>query len=1522
MNFTFELQFFSCKVIKKLLKIALGIVLVVLLLLSIVLLVFQYKPVQTWAAKKVAASLSKKLHTKVYIGGLYLKPFTSVMLDSLYVLDKNKDTILSTPELEVAINSFTIPGSIKKHLLDLRLIQLDNASVYLKKQKDGKSNLDFIIDYFNSPPDSTKKKTPSKPWTVKFEKIVINNMHFRYKNQKVDTLMKQVNFDDVDVHNFSTVIGNMDVTHHLFKGDISSLTLKEAKSGFYLKNLAGHATVDTNQVLVTNMHLQTDHSNLRNYFRMKFKSFDDFNDVEDKVYMDGDFKNSQISSSDIAYFTDGLDKTKFDLGLDGRIKGFVNNLRAKDLTIMGGQSTYIKGDFSLKGLPDWKNTFLELNFEQVATNKKDLDYLYSNFSGKANAKVPDVIAKFGDVNFSGRFTGLQNDFIAYGSFKTKLGRFDPDINLKIAKNGTPSYSGKIATYNFDLGKLIDVSDLGRTTLTADVNGSGDDLKTLATKLNANIRNISFKGYTYNNLALNGSFIKKVATGHVAINDNNIKLVADGSVDLNPKLPAYNFDASINNARLHTLKLLSDTITLTAQMHSDFAGNTLNNTEGKLLLSKVRISDPRKDYIVDSVYLSANGVGDDREISLKSDIANGSIKGKYDLPTLPAYFVTVVKRYIPSLKTDITTTRPQNFSFNLTLKKTDALLTFFNPDFSVPDQGTFVGKFNSEDKTAVLNGYVKTIKFGSNIFHDLIIDESTNDQYLGLNISLSKINFSDSLFVKNINITNFVKKDSVNFNIKLADKDATNQLDLYGLVQFARDTTARLKILPSDLILEHQDWHIDNQVRIRVLDGKTQVSGFELSNNKQKVKINGFISASPADELKVQFENFSMTTFDQLVKSADVKLKGRLNGDVLLSAVTSSPTFDSHLAIDSFMMNKTFIGNVKVASTLDSNRQQANIKMNILNRGLETMNIAGAYILGKNTNDALNFNVKMNQTEAIIFEPFVKGLVSNLKGTISADLKLSGSPSDPQFNGNITLENTGVTVNYLKTAYTVSHKLNVANSIVTVDDMMLKDVKGGTGTANGKIDLSDLSEPDIEVELKTKNMMALNTTFKDNHLYYGTAFATGTFKFSGPTDNMNIDIKAKTEAGTVFNIPLNTSSTVGDYEFIRYVNHRDTAAKSPDITKAFDGITLNFDLSVDEKTTVKITTDYGKLEGNGVANNLKLNISSLGDFNMYGNFLITTGKFDFIAKDVISKNFQVTQGGTIRWTGDPTNAGINLKAIYEVRTDISPLYQAAGQASAKGNNQVLVQADLILTNTLLQPVIDFDFNFPTDPSIKDDLGTYLNDYNNRSQQALSVIMRRSFASNGANDNITTQAVSIGSEALSEFLFNRLNTVISQSNAIHNLDLNIRSFNDASASLRLFNERILLSGSLYNNTGTDLLYANTNLFNSNFSTLSKDFSAQYLILQNGTLNAKYSYRLLNSTTLNNIDQQIGAQYVNGLGLVYQRDFDTFGEFLRNIFSSSGNRKKPVNPLPEPIKTPSTPPPASVSSDSKGMEEDDNQ
>lgn len=1471
-------------------------------MISIVLLLFQFKSVQTWAAKKAAGYLSNKLATKVDIKGLYIEPFSSIAIDTLTILDKQHDTLLFAPKLRVTLNGFSPFTSIENKYIDVSKVELDGGSFYLKKLKKG-SNLSFIIDSLSGPPQKNKPSTRSKPFTLKLEKIVINHFHFRYWNtKKPDTVSPQLNFDNVDLHDFSATIKNPDFTHHLFKGNLRDITLHDWKSGFYVKRFNADATVDSNEITTQNLLIETGHSLIRNFMHMKFKTFDDFDKIEERVYMDGDFKESRISSYDIAFFTDGLTKTKFDLGLTGRITGYVYDLKARNMLITGGKASYLKGNFNLRGLPKWENTFLDLDIQELATNKADMDFLAANFSGDPRQRAYDIFSKFGNMNFSGRYTGFQNDFVAYGTFKSKLGRVDPDINLKIDKAGVPSYSGKVDFYGFDLGGLIGNDVFGRTTLTANVSGRGFGLDNLNSTIDARVSDVEFKNYDYQALNVSGSVADKIAKAKISIGDQNLDLTLNGSVDLNANLPAYDLTANINKAYLNNLNLLADTIKLSTQMTGKFSGTNLNNLTGDLSLRQTRVADPRNDYPIDSLILSSTGSGNSRMISLRSDVTDGYIKGHFDVPTLPDYFKTIVKKYLPSLQTAKVDTKPQNFSFNLNLKNPDPLIAFFRPDLKVPDQGTFIGQFNSEAKTAQLNAYIKTIKLGKLVFHDFIIDESTNNDYLGLNLSLSRLNITDSLFIKNISVTNDVRRDSLNFNIKLSDQNAVNSLDLYGLVKFGTDTTARLQLLPSDVMLQHQDWRLATKVNIRLINGKTSVSGFELSNGKQVARINGLISDNPEDILKVSFEKFNMDNLDQLTRPAGITLMGTLNGEVKLSAVTGPSGIDALLGIDSLVMNKTLVGNVKIESTLGSDRKGAGVKLNIHNHGLETVNIAGLYNLGVKDNN-FDFNVKMDHTEAIIFEPFIKDLVSNIKGTVSTDLKLTGTPDKPLFNGHVILENTGVTVNYLKTPYTVTDTLDMVNSVINLNRMTLRDNAKGVGIVTGKIDLTDLANFDIEANVQAKKLLTLNTTFKDNHLYYGTAYATGNFSFSGPIANMNIDIKAKTDAGTVFNIPLNTSSTVSDNDFITYVDHNSPTPVINLLPKAFNGVTLNFDLSVDDKTTVKITTDYGVLEGNGTAKDLKLNINSLGDFEMFGDFLINSGKFEFTAKNFISKNFTVNQGGTIRWTGNPSNSTVNLNAVYEVRTDIAPLYQAAGSQSPKGHSLELVQADLILTKSLLQPAIDFDFTFPLDPSIKDDLSNYLSDVNNRNQQALSIIVRREFA-NGANNNLTNQVLGTAGEAVSEFAFNRLNSLIAQSN-VKNFDLNIRSFNDASASLRI-KDRVILTGSLFNSyIGSSDLFAqnSSSFFNSSFNQLTKDFEAQYLIRPGGDLSAKYSYRVLNSTTLNTLYDNLSVQYVNGIGLIYQRDFDSFGEFLRNFFRTHSKKDTTKKPIPV-ITTPDRP------------------
>ena len=1433
------------------------------MLLGVALFSLQFKPVQTYVAQKAAAYLSKELKTTIKIGGLYVKPFKSVVLENLVVLDQQKDTLANFPKFLVDINKF----SLKERILDVNTVQVNNGSFFLKDYQNGSSNLDFIIDYFDTPSPTPKKKKKKK-FQFLFNRVILNNLAFKYKNLKFNNTVKGVNFEDIDLKQLNGIFEKLNTTDHLIQANIKNLTFRE-KSGFYLKNLSAFTTVDTNAIELKKLMLVTNQSRLTDYYQMKFSKFKDFNNYVEKVRMKANFKDSHVSSRDIAYFAPELNKMKLDIDVDGQISGYVSDLKAKKLAVKAGRATYIKGDFTMKGLPDWDQTFMDMKIEMAGTNKKDLEEILTDVTGKPMKSIPAIVNKFGNVNFNGSFTGFQNDFIAYGEFKTNLGRFKSDVNLKIDKKGFPSYTGNVQTFDFNLGELLNEKSLGRITSELYVKGKGAEVKELTEQLNGNVTYIDFNGYRYRNVKIDGTFDKKYFDGSLKINDKNVQLVFDGGVNLNPKLPVFNFKASIKNARLKTLKLYKDSLKVDADFSTNFSGNNLDNIQGNLLVQHITLNNKKGIYHIDSVQLDAKGIGQERSLAIKSDIFDASIKGQYDLNTIVSYYKAIAKTYIPSLDADIISYKTQIFDFNLRVKKFEPIAELVAPGLQLDDQAILIGSFDSRNNTATLNGSIRKLTYKGITANNIIIEENTTAKQLQAIITSDRVDLNDSLYIKNVNIANVLRNDSLALNLKMSNADDANQLDLNGLVEFVNDS-AKISILPSILKINSEDWNIQEKVRINFNKGKTEIQNFSLSNNKQMLSIDGVLSDDPKDMLLLGLDNFSLKTLNPFVKTLGVKLAGNANGKTRLYNLLKTPVINDSLTIDSLNFNDTYIGRLTDTSSYDQVKNAVNVYTQILADDKETFKITGGVDLKEKN---IDLQVKLDGSKLTVLEPFVKKLVSNLKGNISADLTVKGPLDKPRINGDISFDRGEVTVNYLKTAYTLNDKIQVDNSVIQINDLALEDVEGNEAVANGTVDLNNLDDPNIQVKLKATNFMALNTTSKDNSLYYGRAYATGDFSFSGPTSSMLINIDAKTEKGTIFNLPLNSSETISDKDFITFVS-KDTT-KTVKKQTSFDGLKMNFRLRVDPNSVANIYTVLGKLSGKGNAE-LELNITSAGDFEMKGDYIIESGLFDFTAQEVINKRFEIRQGGTIRWTGNPANAQINLKAIYALRASTADLYTAANQdQTSNANERVQTEVEMGLSGLLMQPDIKLDIFFPANPAIKEKLQSYFNDGNNLNTQALSLIIQRRFAPGTGKENLGQQLGSVGTSTASELIFNQFNNLLSSLN-LNFVDINIRSFNEASASFKFFNDRIIINAGIVDNTKSSTDYS-VGLFKDN---VGKEVEILGLIRKDGTLVGKLANK---PPTQQSIFANPGVDpnaNVTSFGLIYSQQFDTFREFLQKV------------------------------------------
>jgi len=1379
--------------------------------------------------------------------------------------------------------------SIDKKIIDINTVQINNGQFFLKDFKDKSSNLDFIINYFDSGKPKVKKKK-SKPFDVNLGRLILNKFAFRYinYNSKDTTQGKSVNFDNVNVKELSGIFEGLDTKKHLLKTNIKNLTLKE-RSGFYLKNLTAQTTVDSNAIELKNLLLETNQSRLTNYYQMRFKSFRDFNHYIDNVRMKAIFKDSHITSRDVAFFAPEMNTMKLDLDVDGQITGLVNNLKAKKLSLRTGKATHIKGDFILKGLPKWKETFMDLNIEMAGTNKTDLDEVLAGITNSKKKIVPVIVKKFGNINFNGSFTGFQNDFIAYGEFKTKLGRVVSDVNMKIDKNEVPSYTGNVKTYDFNIGDLLDEKSLGRISSSLYVKGRGTELKDLTEKINGDVTYIDFNRYRYRNVKIDGTFDKKYFDGKLSINDRNVKLIFDGGVNLNPKLPVFNFNASISKARLKALKLLKDSLMVDAKFTTNFSGTNLNNISGKLLIQQIRLQNPKGVYSIDSVQLMANGNGANRVLDIRSDIFDASIKGEYDLNSIASYYKAIAKTYVPSLKADIIKYNKQIFQFNLQVKKFEPLAQILAPGLELEEGATLTGVFDSRNNTATLNGFVKKLKYNGIVVNNIILDENTTTQQLQLIVTSDRVQLNDSLFIKDVNISNILRNDSLAFNVKMSNTEEDNQLDLNGLVEFTKnqDTTARLSVLPSILKINNEEWRIQEKVRIVLNNGKTEISNFDLTNGEQQVTIDGLISKDPKDLISVGFKDFSLKTLNPFTKGFGVKLAGNVNGKTDLYGVLKTLRVTDDLKVDSLNFNDIYIGTLTDTSSYNNESQKLNVFTRIVADNSENFKLTGNLDLKEKQ---IDLAVKMDDSKLTVLEPFVKKLVSNLKGNISADLTVKGKLEKPEINGTLSLDKGQLMVNYLKTTYVITDKVEVNNSVIKLENFVLKDLEDHEATAIGSVDLNEIDNPTLNVKINANSFMALNTTAKDNSIYYGRAYGTGVFTFTGPTDNMKIDIKAKTEKGTVFNLPLNSSETVSDKDFINFVS-RDSAVVVKKKTN-FEGLTLSFKLTIDPNTTANIYTTLGNLSGKGNAE-LSLNINSVGDFEMSGDYIIETGSFDFTAQEIINKKFEIRQGGTIRWTGNPTAAQINLKAVYALRASLNDLYKAANRdASSNANQRVNTEVEMGLTGLLLKPDIKLDINFPSQPSIKEELQTYFSDQNNLNLQAFSLIIRRSFAPGNGGQSIGNQLSSTATSTATELVFNQFNNVLSSLN-LNFVDLNVRSLSEANASFKFFNDRLIINAGIVDRNSVN----DFTVIDFSKDNVGREVEALFLIKKDGSLTAKAANK---PPTQQSIFLNSGISptaNVTSFGLVYTQQFDTFKEFIQKI---SGAYRRNLKRKQSPVKT----------------------
>ena len=1480
------------KYIKKVLRgLALGLGIILLLLVSVIISL-QFSSVQTYVSQKLAAYISKTLNYRFSIGKVAINYHGRVQINDIFLGDGRGDTLIYLQNLKAGLHN--IPLSVNP--LNLGAIDISRGVFNIKKYKGDSTNT--FIKFINSfgPGDSTKKSA----FKLNCKRLRIYNSRFIFHDQNIPDEGKDINYDHLVIKKFNTELQNLKVVDDEIQCYIRSMAFNE-KSGFKVSQFNTDLQLNSENIHCNNLKIKTGLSLINASIDFTYKNWESLGDFVNKVGVNCNFSKSHLNLADLAYFSDAIWGIRNMYTINGSMYGTIADLRTKKLSIGFGKKSNVLVSGFIKGLPDAENAVFKFTVHNANSNKKDLEQIIlPPFGPHDQFVLPDMVGNAGDFSFKGMYTGRFTNFKIDGDINSALGALKADIKLSTETQNDLSYDGKISTESFYLGRLLDLEpELGVVAFSAKINGNGLQASKLNGTYQLDASSIAFHNYKYGNIHLNAKALAGNIVGKLDITDPNVTVKLDVGIDFATEvenLKAKGFIDRLRPGRLHLSSYFDSSSYVSSDVDLNIKGFGLNQLTGYINLNQMFFALNGKGIYSNAITFSSGKTGEVRSLSLSSDFLDANIDGIINLATIGRDLKKLSNRYLHWFKLGADTVpQKQQFNIVLTVKKINPLLAIVKPELSLMPGSQLSAGVNTDFLYAFkIGANFPQIVYGTKRISGLSVSTTyTAENISQIKIKTDKVYLADSTYFNGLMLQVSARDHVLKNDLFINDfPEQSNKAVLHFTTSTVKDSTVRIHFNPSDILLNNKKWTIDPANNIEI--GRyIAIQNLNFSNAQQQLKIEGeYKLASSANAksrdliMELQLSSFDLESVNQYTKTVGYNIAGIADGKVNLITNTTSSRLGlaSNMEVKHISVNNDSLGNLKLNAAWDDESKRVALGAVILQGRTKILDVNGYYDT-KLKNDNLSFNISLQKFYLQVFNAYLKDYVSEIKGQVSAEVKVSGTFDQPSIIGSMQFQRTSFIINYLGTRYNTSDKVLITGKSFVFNDFVLNDVNGNQAKVNGSIDHKNFSNIKMLLNVRTNNFQLLNTTERDNELYYGTAYTSGTARFLGTLANLKIEVDMTTNKGTKFNIPLTNANSVSESNFITFIDTRNLDPTQKRLLLAntkkrvdLSGMELDFDLNVTDDAELQIIFDQKvgdviKTKGNG---NIKLAINTLGKFNIYGSYSIVSGDYLFTLQNFINKRFKISEGN-IRWTGDALGATLNIFAVYQTRASIYELIP-----DEQYRNRIPVDCILKISNTLADPEISFDLTLPgVDENTK---AIALGSLRSRgdqaiTQQVLSLLVFNRFTSVGNTPGGGGSVASgFGTNTGTEFLANQVGNLISGNGNI-DVGFNYHAKDELSNqqyqvmfNTRVFNDKLSLNGNVGQNSNSV----------QNTTNIVGDFNAEYSLSNTVRLKA---FNRSNVYSLTNYY----APYTQGIGITYKEEFDTIEQLMRRWQQRKVRRKE---------------------------------
>ncbi|MDR2413362.1 MAG: translocation/assembly module TamB [Odoribacteraceae bacterium] len=1440
--------------------------------------------IQTRLVGYFTRQLGERTGLNISIGKVDFRPLETIVLEEVLLRDERQDTVLFVGRLFARLDSVRL----MHRSCVVRELRLEKAFLDYRVPDGGGSPLDSLLAAF-SRGDDAPGNAPG--WRINLSGIELRDCRVNYADADPRPVEAGVNWTDMECQEVYATLRAIEFPGGGFRARVEGLRLKE-KSGLTLHELTANVFADSARLLVTDGSLRVEESRLHldtlayewipgaGYWR-------DFVRKMPQRYL---FSDAEVHLDDLFYFSDALQDLHGVVSGSGEVYNTVDNLAGRNIDLFIGEKSRVRADFRANGLLRVEDARLEIDLQETLLSPAELRGLYLPWIEEHYLPIPGILDRYDTFNISGTFSGELLDFIITARCTTPGIGGNVVVTYRSGENGY-DYAGELHMDHVDYARLSGQDFLGAGTF--DGKFSGGYPRDTSFLFEGEAARVSlFDGVTRDvKLSVNGTGNRY----HVraSVDNDSVRALVAAEYETRDSMTSIRArgEMSVRKWDSWAPTLFAPGESIAAR----FAGEWNEGRKGgrdecraDLRLS-LGYSNERGSIEIDPLHFAHAMIAGEGRTTLESNLVDVELAGNYQGLQPGKLWDYLLYTYFPSSEQAVRQPLPGlDLSCSVVMKNLNAILPLLYPGVSLSDQATLLAR-HEQTGDIRLEFTADSIDWEMLHLRQPKLRVNGNSDSIKSTCTVAMLHYEPIGKIYNLRDATRIRADRVSNELTWNNwgretYSGAISFDI-GLARYGNWRVTQLLVHPGVIIIGDATWRIGQSLVLRERDNFF-INNFEIQRDDQLFRLKGRVGENPRDTLLVQFENLKLADVGHLIPGNRLPLFGLLNGRVRLQDLYHDRLVHANIELTNWGIAGDTLGVLGAHSYWDDRQQILRIDVANRTNDRDSLYATGHYDPSKNLVD-MNLVTSIDAGRVTRYFP---GILGRGSGRISGGLSLKGPSGDPRLDGFLHFDHVAIPVEPVHTTFTLNDRVEIKGSRVIFDHLQLLDNNANTASISGYHDI-ETGRPDVNLQFK--NFMIVDATATGQSAAYGQLAITGRTRIHAPAGIYTLTANLKTEHSRLF-VPLGSTGLDDEYNFLHFSNTARDARPAAASRRRQTPATAPFDFDVSVEVTNDLELqlildptvgDILKSVGKG---DLRVSIGKDNQLNLFGEYAIEQGEYLFTMGNLVNKQFILHPGGHITWNGDPTNATIDVTALYPLRTALGDLVQDAVSDwdTRDYTTKIPVECTLHLTDNLMNPTINFGIEFPSlDSRTRGTLQGLLDSPDEINKQVFALLLMNRFYPRDQQDVVISDAsYQTGVATASEMLSRQFSRWLSR--LASNLDVDVayrpgdRETNnefEVALSTRVWNNRVSIS-------------ANGNVIEKAKDTgqtpVTGDFDVEVKLNPQGTLKLEAYSHTDTKITYN------ATETVQGIGVSYQEHFDTFRELLRNylgLFKSKQQRLK---------------------------------